>query len=40
MLLATIWRDLRWRLLAAVLLVAVPVSLVAWAYDAPVNGKT
>ena len=38
MLLATIWRSLRWRLLAAILLVAAPVSLVAWAYDAPSNG--
>jgi hypothetical protein len=32
MLIATIWRDLRWRLLAALLLVALPVMLVTWAY--------
>ena len=32
MLLATIWRSLRWRLLAAMLLIALPVFLVAWSY--------
>jgi len=37
MLLATIWRSLRWRLLAATLLVAIPVSLVAWSYGADNN---
>jgi hypothetical protein len=30
MLRATIWRDLRWRLLAASLLVVLPTALVAW----------
>jgi signal transduction histidine kinase len=32
MLCATIWRNLRWRLLAALLLVTVPAILVAWSY--------
>jgi len=32
MLLATIWRSLRWRLLAATLLVTLPTFLVAWSY--------
>ncbi|HEV7990908.1 MAG TPA: hypothetical protein VGP25_03740 [Gemmatimonadaceae bacterium] len=32
MLLATIWRSLRWRLLAALMLVALPAFLVAWSY--------
>lgn len=32
MLLATIWRSLRWRLLAALLLVALPAFLVAWSF--------
>lgn len=29
---ATIWRELRWRLLAALLLVVPPAALVAWSY--------
>jgi hypothetical protein len=32
MLRATIWRDLRWRLLAAALLVVSPAALVAWSH--------
>jgi hypothetical protein len=32
MLFATIWRSLRWRLLAALLLVSAPAFLVAWSY--------
>ena len=32
MIVATIWRDLRWRLLAASLLVVPPAGLVAWSY--------
>jgi hypothetical protein len=32
MLRATIWHDLRWRLLGALLLVASPAALVAWSY--------
>jgi ABC-type multidrug transport system permease subunit len=34
MLRATIWRDLRWRLLAAALLVVPLAALVAWSYAA------
>jgi hypothetical protein len=34
MLRATIWRDLRWRLLAATLLVAPLAALVSWSYAA------
>jgi hypothetical protein len=34
MLRATIWRDLRWRLVAALLLVAPLAALVAWAFAA------
>jgi len=37
MLLATIWRSLRWRLLAALLLVALPAFFVAWSYGAENN---
>jgi hypothetical protein len=32
MLIATIWRSLRWRLLAALVLVAMPAFLVAWSF--------
>ena len=38
MLRATIWRDLRWRLLAASLLVVPPAVLVAWSHAAHAAG--
>jgi hypothetical protein len=37
MLLTTIWRSLRWRLLAALLLVAIPAFLVAWSFGSEKN---
>ena len=40
MLRATIWRDLRWRLLAALLLVAPLAALIAWSYAINVRSGT
>jgi hypothetical protein len=37
MLIATIWHSLRWRLLAALLLVALPAFLVAWSFGSDKN---
>ena len=40
MLRTTIWRDLRWRLLAALLLVAPLAALIAWSYAVNVRADT
>ena len=40
MLRTTIWRDLRWRLLAALLLVAPLAALIAWSYAVNVRAGT